>query len=68
MAGVRSMLARVQRLEQSRSPTSPFERAYGSLDAWEAECRAGIDAGVLDSRDVPVVVMAVRRWHREGAW
>jgi hypothetical protein len=66
---VRSLLARVQRLEQSRRPTSPFELIFGSLDAWEAEVRLGIDAGHLDSRDVPVVVAAVRRWHRdEGAW
>jgi hypothetical protein len=62
------MLARVQRLEQARSPTSPFERAFGSLDAWEGGCQSGIDAGLLDSRDMPVVMMAVRRWHREGAW
>lgn len=65
---VRSLLARVARLEQARSPTSAFERAYGSLDAWEADCQSGIDAGLLDSQDMPVVMMAVRRWHREGAW
>jgi hypothetical protein len=58
----------VQRLEQSHAPTSPFALAYGSLDAWEAECQAGIDAGLLDPRDVPVAVMAVRRWHADGAW
>lgn len=65
---VRAMLGRVQRLEQSRSPTSHFERAFGSLDAWEADCQSGIDAGLLDPQDMPVVMMAVRRWHREGAW
>ena len=65
---VRAMLARVQRLEQARRPTSPFEIWFGSLEAWEAECQAGIDAGQLDSRDVPVVMMAVRRWHAEGGW
>jgi hypothetical protein len=62
------MLARVQRLEQARRPTSPFEIWFGSLDAWEAEVRAEIDAGILDPTDMPVVMMAVRRWHREGAW
>lgn len=62
------MLARVQRLEQARAPLSPFERDYGSLDVWEAECQAGIDAGLLDPRDVPIVVMAVQRWHRDGVW
>lgn len=62
------MLARVQRLEHSRSPVSPFEAAYGSLEAWEAECQSGIDEGRLDPTDMPVVMMAIRRWHEEGAW
>lgn len=62
------MLARVQRLEQARRPTSPFEVAFGSLDDWEAECQSGIDAGTLDPTDVPFVMKAVRRWHTEGAW
>lgn len=65
---VRFLLARVQRLEQARSLKSPFERAYASLDAWEGECQSGIDAGLLDPRDMPVLMAAVRRWHREGAW
>ena len=62
------MLARVQRLEQARAPISPFERDYGSLDIWAAECVAGIEAGLLDPRDMPIVVMAVQRWHRDGVW
>jgi len=62
------MLARVQRLEQARRTTSPFELWFGSLEAWEAECQSEIDAGVLDLKDMPVVMMAVRRWHCEGAW
>ena len=69
MAGVRSMLARVRRIEAVCAPVlSPFESAYGSLDAWEAHCRAGIDAGQLDGRDVTVVMLAVRRWHHDGVW
>lgn len=66
--GVRHLLARVQRLEQSRTPTSPFEREYGSLDAFEAECQSGIDAGLLDPRDMPVVMASIRRWHDVGLW
>ena len=68
VSGVRAMLARVQRLEHSRSCTSPFESAYGSLLAWEADCQSAMDAGRMDSRDVPLVVTAVRRWHGEGVW
>lgn len=62
------MLARVQRLEQARRPTSPFELWFGSLDAWEAECQSGIDARTLDPTDVSFVMMAVRRWHHDGVW
>ena len=62
------MLARVRRLEAGRTAVSPFERAWGSLADWEAECQSGIDEGRLDARDVPVVMMALRRWHSEGAW
>lgn len=63
------MLARVQRLEQARRPLlSPFEEAFGSLAAWEAECQAGIRAELLDERDMAVVILAVRRWHYDGVW
>lgn len=62
------MLARVQRLEQVRRPTSPFELDYGSLDAFEAEVWADINAGKLDSTDMPVVLGAIRRWHSDGVW
>jgi hypothetical protein len=69
MSGVRSMLARVKRIEAVRAPLlSPFEIGYGSLDAWEAGCRVGIEEGYLDGPDVTVVMLAVRRWHRDGAW
>jgi len=62
---VRALLARVQRLEQSRAPRSPFALAYGSLGAWEAEVQSGIDEGRYDKRDMPEVIAAVRRWHAE---
>lgn len=69
MAVSRSLLGRVRRIEVARLPArSGFESAPGGLDAWEAECRTGIDAGFLDPIDVPEVMLAVRRWHRDGAW
>lgn len=72
MTAVRSLLARVQRLEQARTaPRSPFEAAYGSFDAFAAETQAGIDAGHFDSREMPMVLNAIRRWHTDsefGAW
>lgn len=69
MAGARSMLARVRRLEQALAPTlSPFEAMPGGLDGWLAQCQAGIDAGLLDSRHVPEIMLAVQRWHRDGCF
>ena len=69
MAAVRSMLARVARLEQARAPVlSPFEAMPGGLDGWDAQCRAGVDAGNLDAYDIPLVILAVRRWHRDRIW
>lgn len=68
MAGVRSMLARVRRLESARTMVSPFVRAFGSLDAFVDATQAGVDAGVLDRRDMADVVACVHRWHRDEAW
>ena len=66
MVGVRSMLARAKRLEAARTMASPIQRAYGSLEAFDSEAQAGIDAGTLDGRDMPVILTAVRRWHADG--
>lgn len=72
MSGVRSMLARVVKLEQARAaPRSPFEAAWGSLDAFADEVQAGIDAGTYDRIDMPIIVNCIRRWHSDevfGAW
>ncbi len=69
MGSVQSMLSRVRRLEAARAaPVSPFARVYGSMDEFEAEANAGIEAGQLDSVDMPIVVACLRRWDREGVW
>lgn len=69
MAGVRSLLARVARLERSDAPAvSPFEREFGSLDGFAAHVRAEIASGALDPRDGPVVLMVVQRWSRDRVW
>jgi len=68
MSGVRSMLARVRRLETARTVISPFVRAFGSLDAFENAAQAGVDAGTLDRRDMADVVACVQRWHRDAVW
>lgn len=49
MVAPRSLLSRVARLEQARAPTrSPFAIAFGSFEAFAAECETDMDAGKLD--------------------
>jgi hypothetical protein len=62
------MLARVQRLEQARAVRSPFALAFGSFEAFAAECEADMAAGRLDSTDFPVVLASLARWERDGTW
>ena len=69
MAGVRSMLTRVRRLEQVRTPVlSPIVQAFGSFDAFTAWTEEQVEAGALDPRDMPVVVSCLARWERDGTW
>lgn len=63
---VRSMLARVDRLERAR--ISPSTRMLGSPDQFEADMQAGVDAGVYDRLDMPAVVASIQRWMREIPW
>lgn len=69
MASPRALLARVAALERARvTPRSPFEAAYGSFGAFATDTQTGIVSGQFDSRDMPVVLNCIRRWHDEGVW
>ena len=69
MANVQSLLRRVQRLERAReTPRSPFEVAYGSLDAFADKVTGDIGAGKLDKVDGPLLLQAVLKWHRDRLW
>lgn len=69
MPAVRALLARVTRLEAAKAPpVSPFEAAYGSVDAFAAAAQAMIDSDVLDHRDGPVVLASIRGWHFDEVW
>ena len=59
------MLTRVKRLEAARAVSSPFQRWFGSLDAFTDDAWAGVDAGTYDPRDMPVVIASIERWHRD---
>jgi hypothetical protein len=63
------MLSRVAKLEAQRAaPQSPIELAYGSMDAFAEKAEADIAAGKLDSRDFPIILNCLRKWHRDGLW
>lgn len=68
MTGTRSLLARVRRLEDRRGKVSPFVRAYGSLEAFEATVQANVEAGTFDGRDMANLLASVRRWHSDDVW
>jgi hypothetical protein len=69
MASVGSMLSRVRRLEGARAaPVSPFAQVYGSIEAFEAEVQADINAGKLDRVDMPIILACLRRWEGDGTW
>ena len=66
---VRALAKRVQQLEQARRvPLSPFQLAFGSIETWEAFVAAEVDASRLDSRDMPVLIVCIRRWHTDRLW
>lgn len=65
MAGVRALAERVRSLEQAR--VSPWLRLIGPFEDFEAEVLAGITEHRYDQRDMPLVLMAVQRWVRDGA-
>lgn len=63
---VRSLLARVARLEQAR--VAPWAALIGTPEQFAADCQRGVDEGRFDRLDMPAVVVAVTRWTREGMW
>jgi hypothetical protein len=66
---IRALAKRVQQLEEARRvPLSPFQIAFGSIEAWEAYVAAGVMDGVLDGREMPVVILSVRLWHKNQCW
>lgn len=63
MAGLKGLIARVRKLEPKPGKVL---RGIGSLDVFEADCKAGIDAGRLDPEDMPGVLYCIRRWVEQG--
>lgn len=69
MASARSLLRQVTALKQGHAPRrTPIEIAYGSMEAFAATTMAEMEAGKLDSVDVPVVLQCLRNWHRDRVW
>lgn len=69
MASPRSLLSQVKQLKAAQEPRpSPIAALYGSVDAFAAECMAGVEASKLCPVDMPVVMDCLRRWERDGEW
>lgn len=69
MPGVRSMLTRIRRLEQTSVPAlSPIAAQFGSFAAFAAWAGEQTAAGVLDARDFPLIVQCLASWERNGIW
>jgi hypothetical protein len=68
MTGVRNLQKRLRRLERARSPRTPIECWFGSLENFEAQTQAEIDAGRMCQFDGPLLIECIRRWHREELW
>lgn len=62
MATARSLLARARRLQDSENPVLAKLGGQQGWEQFQAEAEAGIAAGRYDSRDMPVVVAALRSW------
>ena len=69
MASPRSLLSQVKQIKAAQEPRpSPIAALYGSVDAFAAECMAGVEAGKLCGTDMPVLLDCLRRWDTEGSW
>lgn len=63
MVAVRSMLARVRRLQMEK--VHPILAQMGGEAGWaavQADVKVGLSHGRYDSRDMPVVIAALRAW------
>lgn len=63
MAGVRALIARTRRLEAAK--VHPTLVALGGEEGWaaiQADAEVGMGDGRYDSRDIPVIIEAIRRW------
>lgn len=63
MVGIKGLAARVRKLEPRAGYVT---RLLGSLERFEAEVQAGIEAGCYDPVDMPEVVMCIRQWITAG--
>lgn len=63
MVAIRTLLARVRKLEVERM--NPMLAKFGGPDGWaafEADAQAGVAEARYDRRDIPAVIASLRRW------
>jgi len=66
MSAIRSLLARVARLEQAK--VSPLLRLIGTSEEFAAMIQAGADAGIYDRRDMEVSCPVSLAGRENGMW
>jgi hypothetical protein len=67
--GLRALHKRVAKMEKAEQPKpSPLVLLFGSFDQFAEQVLPGIEAGVLDRRDMVDVVAALRAWETDGTW
>lgn len=59
---VKALLRRVYKLEPK--PSRILRKIGGSIERFESEMQAGIEAGIYDPLDMPGVVNCIKRWLR----
>ena len=60
IGNAKALLCRLRKLERANVP--PLFKFIGSSEELAVHAQAGVEAGIYDPRDMPLVVNAVRRW------
>lgn len=62
MATARSLLARARRLQDTENPVLAKLGGQQGWEQFQADAEVGMAVGRYDSRDMPVVIAALRGW------
>lgn len=63
MASSRGMLVRIRKIEQRRK--NPILKRLGSFEKFSEKIRTGIETGIYDPRDMPVLEQCITKWIKD---